>query len=144
MEIRHIYDGKQDLVSDALGLDCKDKSRTKQSEKDACDINKITARYEPTGQLPDLIRTNPRYGDFSEVPTYQEALHIVMHAQDQFAALDAKIRNRFQNDPAQFLAFATDQRNLKEMVELGLATAPVEPPAPVAVPPVVAPGVVQQ
>jgi len=126
--IRSIYDGQQDIVSQASGLDCsKDKGRTKQSMKDECDINKITARYERTGALPDMIREDPQYGDFSDVPSFQEALHLVSLAETQFGALDARVRARFENDPAQFLAFATDPANLGEMVKLGLA---VERPSP--------------
>lgn len=134
MEIRHRYDGKQDEVSEMSSLSCKgDPGKTKQAHRDECDINKITAKYERTGQLPDLIRSNPRYGDFTDVPTYQEALDRVILAGEQFNALDAHIRARFGNDPALFLEFATDKRNMKELVKMGLA---VEQPLP---PPVVAP-----
>ena len=37
-------------------------------------------------------------------------------------SLDAKVRQKFQNDPEAFLAFATDASNIDEMVKLGLAT----------------------
>lgn len=133
MKIRSIYDGEQDSISQATGLKCPEPGRTKQSEKDSCDINIITKRYEKTGSLPEMIQREPRYGDFSNVPTFQEALEVVSLAEEQFAALDAHIRTRFGNDPAQFLAFATDKSNLEEMVKLGLATkVDVPTPAPSA------------
>jgi len=97
--------------------------RTKQSHKDECDINYIMRKFEKTGQLPDMIKSNPSYGDFSNVPDYQAALGMVEHAKEQFNALSAKVRARFNNDPSQFLAFATDPRNGAEMVKLGLAKA---------------------
>lgn len=139
--IRHIYDGKQDEVSNATGVDFTGKvSLTKQSFKDDSDINNITKRYERTGALPDMIKENPKYGDFSSVPTFQEALEIVSLAEEQFNALDAHIRIRFQNDPAQFLAFATDKRNMSEMVKMGLAVEVQPEPTPSPAASAVAPG----
>lgn len=141
IKIRHIYDGEQDSVSQITGLDCSvDKGRTKQSFTEESDINNIVKRYERTGALPDLIAENPRYGDFSDLPTYQDSLHIVSFAQEQFAALDAPIRSRFANDPAQFLDFASNPANLDEMVKLGLATKKVVDPTPSPAAPEVAPG----
>lgn len=104
-----------------------------QSEKDACDINHIMRRFEKTGVLPDAIKQNPQYGDFSEVPVYQEALNTVLHAETQFSMLDARIRERFQNDPAKFLEFVHDPANGEEMVKMGLATLR-EQPAPTPAP----------
>lgn len=107
-------------------LECeKDKdgnplSRTKQSFKDESDINNIMRRYAKTGQLPDLIRRDPQYGDFSEATEYQEALNLVIRAQAQFEALDARVRDRFGNDPARFLEFVQNGENAEEMVKLGL------------------------
>lgn len=94
---------------------------TKQSFSDECDINNILRRYEKTGQLPDRIKENPRYGDFSQPFDYQESLNIVIHAQEQFSLLSARVRERFNNDPQKFLEFTADPENLPEMVELGLA-----------------------
>lgn len=138
VRIRHYYDGLQDQISHETGLGCRDKSLAKQSEKDSSDVNNILKRYEKTGVLPDLIREDGHYGDYSDVLTYQESLAVVSHAQEQFAALDAHVRLRFNNDPAEFLAFATDPKNAKEMRDLGLLKA--EAPAPAPSEPVVAPG----
>lgn len=95
-------------------------SKTKQSERDACDINQIMKRFERTGILPEMIRKEPHYGDFSDPVTYQEALNLVIHTGEQFAALPAKIRARFENDPEQFLAFCSDAKNADEMADMGL------------------------
>lgn len=97
-------------------------TKTKQSDAESADINWIMKRYEQTGQLPEMIRGEPSYGDFSDMGSYQEALNIVQFAQAQFYALDAHIRARFGNDPAQFLAFTNNPENAAEMVKLGLAT----------------------
>lgn len=105
-------------------------SMTKQSFKDECDVNKIMARYTKTHDISLLMQRNPRFGDFSDVPSYQEALHRVIFAQEQFEALNAVTRARFNNDPAQFLAFASDPENNAEMVKLGLAKEVLPTPEP--------------
>jgi len=109
----------------------KEPSKTLQSDAAAADINNILKRYEKTGQLPDMIKTDPRYGDFSDVPTYQEAYATVLHANEQFNALSAQVRARFQNSPEEFLAFTSNPANIKEMVTMGLA---IEKPKPVETP----------
>lgn len=93
--------------------------RTKQAFKDECDINTILKKFERTGILPGSEKT-PRYGDFSDMTTYQEALHIVQQANEQFAGLPARVRERFQNDPARFLDFTQDASNADEMAKMGL------------------------
>lgn len=108
-------------TSVATGIKNVEKTRTHRYMKDECDINMIMKKFEKTGQLPEMIKNNPQYGDFTDAPDYQTALHTVMHAQEQFANLSAKVRNRFNNDPAEFLEFATNPENLKEMVKMGLA-----------------------
>lgn len=97
-------------------------SRTKQSFRDECDINNILKKYLKTGILPVVTRVQ-QYGDFSEVSDYQGALHTVMSAQEAFMDLPSKVRERFMNDPGQFLEFMADPKNGKEAVELGLAVA---------------------
>lgn len=96
-------------------------SKTRQSEKDACDINKIMAKYTKTGRLPDLIRQNPLYGDFSKVVDYQQAIDIIQKAKMQFDELSLEVRKRFDYDPAKFLEFAENSQNISEMVKMGLA-----------------------
>lgn len=97
-------------------------TRAHQSFKEECDINRIMKRFETTGVLPEMIKTNPRYGDFSNVPDFQQSMDIVNKAVEQFESLSSRVRRRFNNDPQEFLAFATDPSNMEEMVQLGLAT----------------------
>lgn len=94
-------------------------SRTKQSFRDECDINHILRQFNVTGQLP-IGSVQPQYGDFSGITDYQSALNAVMAAQDSFLQLPAKVRARFQNDPALFVEFASDEANKDEMKALGL------------------------
>jgi len=123
--VRWDGDGLNDQVSQATGIECKDKSLTRQSEKAESDINNILKRYEKTGLLPEMIKDNPVYGDFCDVPSYMDAVEIVSKAQEQFDNLDAQVRARFWNDPAKFLEFCTNDANREEMGRLGLLK-PVE------------------
>lgn len=97
-------------------------TRTKQAFKDECDVNTILKRYKSTGVLPNMIKENAKYGDFSSPLDYQESLNLVLHAQQQFNSLSSHVRERFNNDPQKFLEFTSDSKNIDEMVKLGLAT----------------------
>lgn len=99
-------------------------SMTQQQFKDESDINNVIRKYDKTGLITHVSAIQAHYGDFTEVNEYQEALNIVMKAQNDFASLPAKIRNRFHNDPGEFVEFITNPDNLDEMVELGLAKKP--------------------
>ena len=55
-----------------------------------------------SGKMSDK---QPLYGDFTQVADYQTALNTVNNAREQFAQLPAKLRDRFDNDPAKMLAF---------------------------------------
>lgn len=110
--------------------DAKDPITTQQNFKEECDINNIMRRFEKTGELPNMIRQNPVYGDFSDVPTFTEAMNTVIRANEQFDALSSKIRAQFNNDPAEFLAFVHDPKNNEELVKMGLATERIPDPTP--------------
>jgi len=100
-------------------------SRTKQSHAQDCDINNILSQYIKTGTFnANLIDKHQKmYGDFSG-HDFEEAQNLIAKAQSLFEELPAIVRNRFNNSPAQFLDFAGDEKNMTEMVEMGLANAP--------------------
>jgi phage internal scaffolding protein len=102
-----------------------------QAGANELEISFIMDRYKKTGVLPELIKQDPTYGDFTNAPSFIEAHNIVNKAYEQFEALDAHIRTRFENDPAQFLEFVNDKGNLDEMRKMGLAKpAQTIPPGP--------------
>lgn len=112
-----------------------DSSETSQEFLAECDINTIMRRYARTGQLPN-VNMNPAYADVSDLPDYLDALNIVIEAQHNFAELPAKLRERFNHDPGQLLAFLADKANLDEAVQLGLVNAPPAPaPTSASAPP---------
>jgi len=111
--------------------------RTKQSMADECDVNKLMAKYEKTGQLTHVSGRIPSYGDFSNVDDYKSAVDQIKEAETAFATLSARVRERMGNDPGNLLAFLADPDNLEEAVELGLVehTPDEDPAIPVPTPP---------
>jgi phage internal scaffolding protein len=95
--------------------------RTEQHHKDLVDIHKIIHTYDKTGIIQHVSKAKAEYGDFTMINEYQEALNTVIRSQDAFDALPAKVRQRFGNDPGQFLEFITNPENATEAVKLGLA-----------------------
>lgn len=133
--VRTDGDNLQKLVSDATSISFEhpeddlnhpSRSRTQQSFADECDINNIMARYEQTGLLPENP-FEPRFGDTTMLPAFHEAQNIIATANETFAALPAKIRERFHNDPAQYLDFFSNDENFDEAVRLGLVNPLQEP-----------------
>lgn len=106
-------------------------SLTQQQFKEECDINKILERALRTGVLP--VVPGAIYGDFTDVASYQDAHDALIRANEAFMSLPARIRDRFDNDPARLLEFLSDEANREEAVKLGLVEES-QPPEEVAVP----------
>lgn len=112
--------------------------RTKSEFLKDCDINLIMAKYKKTGILPSSARSAAaRYGDFSQVPTFAEMQDKINAAQEVFAALPAKVRKQFDNDPSQFLQAAetAEGRELMKQLGLGRSVDTESPKQPEEVPP---------
>lgn len=124
-------------------LICSEPTKTEQSHKDKCDINKIIERFDRDGILthvnamdgiPDNI-LNLTGADF------KTAMDTYLNANQAFQKLDIKVRNRFENNPEKLLNFVNNinQDNYQEAKSLGLTgvieafepkPAPVEPVTP--------------
>lgn len=107
-------------------------SRTKQEFLAECDINNIIALYKQTGIMTH-ISAKAAIGAYENLPDdsdFQSAMNTVIQAQDAFATLPSKVRDRFHNDPTEFLAFCANPENLPEMRTLGLALEPPRAPPP--------------
>ena len=125
--LRTPYNYDRDAATNESGLACEEPSLAQQHHKDECDINNILRQFNITGLLPESP-LSPRYGDFTGIGYYHTALNRVIAAQDEFDALPAQIRARFDNDPAQLIEFLENSDNRPEAEELGLverATAEV-------------------
>jgi phage internal scaffolding protein len=111
------YDKDEASVNDALL--CQDPSLAQQHMKDECDINVIIERFGVTGELPNAP-VSPQYGDFSGVTDYHSALNQINATMDDFMALPAKLRVRFDHDPVKLLEFLQNDQNRDEAMQLGL------------------------
>lgn len=131
MFIRNPYNYDVQEVSVETGLCCTDVTRTKQQFAEECDINTIVRRFNLTGQLPSDVRA-PQYADFEEAIDYHTAMNAIIEANDSFEQMTAEVRSKFNNDPAIFVDFCNDPKNIDAMIEMGLAVAkPVAAPVPV-------------
>lgn len=120
------YDQEEASVSS--GLACKDKSRALQSQAEDADINVIVKRFGVTGQLPQSLKL-PVFSDFEGIFDFRTAMDCVRAAEAAFMAVPAEVRKRFGNDPQEFVAFCSDEKNHDELVKLGLAKARPDPDA---------------
>jgi phage internal scaffolding protein len=129
--LRTAYNYDTNAASNASGLVCEEPTRAQQHHKDECDINVILERFGKTGQLP-VNAISGTYGDFSGVHDYHTALNAIIASEHEFAALPAKIRNRFANDPANLINFLEDPSNKAEAESLGLINSTSSYSEPVA------------
>lgn len=112
------------IVGRGVKFFCEGDSLTKQAMKDECDINKIMAKYERQGIITHVAKREAYFADVSEVPDFAMAISVVEKASEMFMSLPAKLRARFDNDPAKYVEFCANPANEKELVELGLKAAP--------------------
>ncbi len=120
MEVRSVF-----ARGPRVQLTFPKRGRTKQSFRDECDINLIMGKYQKTGALSHFNKFSGSYG-FATSEDFSSAMRTVTMAQDMFDHLPSSIRNRFANDPAQFLEFVQVADNRDEAIELGLFPAEQE------------------
>lgn len=95
-------------------------SETQQTDAEEADINFIMEKYQKTGMVQGVLQPGI-YGDFTNVPDFKTAQEMLKEANDAFMAVPAKLRARFNNDPQEFIDFATNPENIAELRKLGLA-----------------------
>jgi len=106
------------------GLDTGNETLVQQQFKDQADINQVITRFKRTGQLhstPGVLgqKREPSFGIYS-YNDYQDAYLNMQKIRQDFLALPPKLRQRFDNNPANVVAFVDDPNNHKEAVKLGL------------------------
>lgn len=124
------YRGEQ--VNPVTGEVTRPGTMTKQEFIAQCDINNIIKEFTLTGQVSH-ISAKAAQGAFLDLPEpmdLQQSLAIVERAQGAFDQLPAKVRERFGNDPVQFMEFMNNPANREEAGQLGLLKTPPVPPAP--------------
>lgn len=127
------FNSRYSVTGEKPGITFDQPSQTLQSFKDDADINCIIARYENTGVLVDPtvpVSRTPQFGDFSDMPSYQEAQNVIVAATNAFDALPSKIRERFGNDPAAYFQFVQSLEkgsdDYVEAINLGIVNKPVD------------------
>lgn len=96
-----------------------EENRTKQEFKDECDINNLMSKYLKTGVLDWVNKNEPKYGEISGLD-FRQAQELIAEGATMFHELPASIRDTFQNDPSEFLEFASNPANKQEMAAMGL------------------------
>ena len=93
--------------------------RTKQSFKDATDINKMLKKAQNVGTLAHLVKyPEGVYGEFDGEFDLMTATAKIAKAGEIFADLPSEVRNEFQNDPLRFVQFAGDPKNAGKLGKL--------------------------
>ncbi|WNK14631.1 MAG: internal scaffolding protein [Microvirus sp.] len=123
--LRTPYNYDTDKASIEHGLECKDETRTQQHFAEEVDINTIVERFGITGQTPTGVRM-PTYGDFTEANDFHSSLNAIVQAKEAFDQMPVKVKQRFNNDPEQFVEFCSQEENRTEAEKLGL----VQPKTP--------------
>lgn len=95
---------------------------TKQEFREESDINTIMAQYMRTGELPQINEAYPEYMDATG-HDFTSHMNFIAGANSMFAELPSAIRNRFDNDPAAFLDFASNESNRLELAQMGLLSS---------------------
>lgn len=132
MSEKFAFKSRYAVTGEKVGITFEKPTMTQQQFKDDADINNIIAKFEVTGVLGDPLQPatrTPQFGDFSEMPSYQEAQNVLVQARNAFMALPSNIRERFGNSPEAYFDFV---QNLKEgsdeyveAVRLGIVNKPV-------------------
>ena len=97
--------------------------RTQQHQKDECDINLIIKRHTPEQIALMATQNEGQYGDATSVD-YHAAQNIIANANTMFNDLPSELRKQFDNDPALFLDFTSNEENYPEMVKMGIMEQP--------------------
>lgn len=117
--VRGAFNYDSDAVSNQTGLKCDDISLAKQEFLEESDINVLVDRFGLLGEPPTGVHA-PVYGDFSHVKDFTSAMQAIALANESFDSMPAHVRARFQNNPAYFVDFCSDDKNYDEAVALGL------------------------
>lgn len=99
-------------------------SLTQQHHVEQVKVQNIIKQYDNTGILAHVAQGVAHYGDYSQINEYKTSMDFVNSANESFMALPSHIREKFSNNAGEFFEFATNPKNEKEMVEMGLFPSP--------------------
>lgn len=110
-------------------IDCGE-GLTEQHHKESCDIHVIMRKAERTGILSHVRKFKGEYMNMATAPDFKTAQDTIAQAKSMFETVPSRIRNKFHNDPAEFLTFMQDDSNYDAIVEMGFDASHLTPPAP--------------
>jgi phage internal scaffolding protein len=103
-------------------------SMTDQTGLADADINVVWRRMMRGGQVP-LNHKKGVFGDFTNMPSYQDACQTIVNANNEFMKLPSDIRLKFENDPQRLMDYLNDPDKKEESYKLGLRLKDKEKPA---------------
>ncbi len=91
--------------------------KTKQSQKDECDINMLLERYQRNASLGHLEKYGGQYGNYAE---YDFENHVTKIAEMNtiFEQLPAEVKKDFGQSTNKFFEFVTNPENAERLPEL--------------------------
>jgi phage internal scaffolding protein len=96
-----------------------DTENTEQAQRALTDVH---ALLEPAIKKGLLRHSYDFEGEYDDIPaiTYEDALNVKAKAESMFEQLPSAWRNKFNNDPKQFLDFTQNPDNGPEMAKMGM------------------------
>lgn len=120
--------GRFDKV-EAKGLDTGTESKVQQHLQANTDINSVVGRYKATGLLRSTQAsltaksTQPVFGVYP-YDDFQDAYNHIQRVKEDFMRLPARVRARFDNNPANVVRFVDNPGNAVEAIKMGLFNMP--------------------
>ena len=111
-----------------------EKSRTHQSFKEQCDVNRIVQFHLSGGVITHLNERTAHFGDFSQSTDLKTALDMVSEAEARFMELDSAIRRKADNDPARLAEMLATEGETQILVDAGLEVEGMSPTPPAETP----------
>lgn len=130
--LRTQFNYDMNKASDETALSNFEPTLTQQNMRDSTDINVMMERFGITGQIP-VLNEIPMQGDFTNITDFQSAMQQLTKSQNVFMTLPADMREKFHNNPHEFLDFTSKEENRTAMRDMGLLKPEPAPQGPIEV-----------
>lgn len=97
-----------------------DRSRTKQSFAEECNINLIVKRHHSEGVVTHFNKNAPRFGDFTTGGDLKTSMDQVFQAKEDFATLPSAVRAAAENRPEVLLNMLDNPTGQEALQRAGL------------------------
>lgn len=119
----HANDGKE-LERSVASAICIDESEDLAVQSDAldADINVLVKRFGLTTDSPMEAHMIAHFGDFTDLRDFHSTMQSIKDVEQSFETLPSAVRERFRNDPGEFIDFLSDPGNRDELARMGVLT----------------------